>query len=96
MDDVSDAVWGVGAAGTAGAGWVIDKATGYLKRPPEEKKSPTTPTQSPDQIELMEIVPALEGARQDQCTATAGSSPDSSSSQVSGVNFFELQLFPIN
>lgn len=63
LDDLSDAAWGVGDAGAAGAGWVIDNATGYLKRPPEEKKSPTTPTQSPNQIELMEIAPALEGAR---------------------------------
>lgn len=83
LDGVSDAAWGIGAAGAAGAGWVIDNATGFLKRPPDEQKSPTTPRQSPAQIELIETAPALEGTRHDQCTATAGSSPDSSSSQVS-------------
>ncbi len=89
LDGVSDAAWSAGAAGAAGAGWVIDNATGFLKRPPDEKKSPTTPTQSPDQIELIEIAPALEGTRQDQCTATAGYGPDSSSGQVSRVHVFE-------
>lgn len=92
LDGVSDAAW---SAGAAGAGWVIDNATGFLKRPPNEQKSPTTPTQSPDQIELLEIAPALEGTRQDQCTATAGPGPDSSSNQVSRANVLELQLFPI-
>lgn len=82
LDGVDHAAWTIFGTGGAGAGWVIDNATGLLKRPPDEQKSPATPTQSPAQIELIDVAPALEETRQDQCTTFSGSGPDSSSGQV--------------